>query len=161
MRARSPPAYAPSANYGTPAACTAKVRAMRLAELAALMQRTEGVEITSYLVADPRVAKESGVRVSHAGGLISWTMASTDDGFLNRALGFGTMSDATPAVLDRLERRFAAASRPPRIAVAQGPTPRAALRLLERRGYMPVEAPRSTSTATTVGRCHAPPPSPA
>lgn len=112
---------------------------MRLAELAALMQRTEGVEITSYLVADPRVAKESGVRVSHAGGLISWTMASTDNGFLNRALGFGTMSDATPAVLDRLERRFAAASRPPRIAVAQGPTPRAALRMLERRGYMPVE----------------------
>lgn len=55
---------------------------MRLADLAALMQRTEGVEITSYLVADPRVAKESGVRLSHAGGLISWTMASTDNGFL-------------------------------------------------------------------------------
>jgi hypothetical protein len=112
---------------------------MRLAELAALMQRTEGVEITSYLVADPRLAKQSGVRVSHAGGLISWTMASNDEGFLNRALGFGTMSDATPGVLDRLERRFAAAGRPPRIAVAQGPTPRAALRLLERRGYVPEE----------------------
>jgi hypothetical protein len=112
---------------------------MRLAELAALMQRTEGVEITSYLVADPRMAKQSGVRVSHAGGLISWTMTSNDEGFLNRALGFGTMSDATPTVLDRLERRFAAAGRPPRIAVAQGPTPRAALRLLERRGYAPEE----------------------
>jgi GNAT superfamily N-acetyltransferase len=112
---------------------------MRLVELAALMQRTEGVEITSYLVADPRRAKSDGVRVSHAGGLISWTMRSTDNGFLNRALGFGTMSDATPAVLDRLERRFAAAGRPPRIAVAQGPTPRAALRILERRGYVPEE----------------------
>lgn len=110
---------------------------MRPAELAALMQRTEGVEITSYLVADPRIAKESGVRVSHAGGLISWTMGSTDNGFLNRALGFGTMSDATPAVLDRLERRFDATGRPPRIAVAQGPTPRTALRILERRGYVP------------------------
>ena len=110
---------------------------MRSRDLAALMQRTEGVEITSYLVADPRMAKRSGVRVSHAGGLISWTMRSTEDGFLNRALGFGTMSDATPAVLDRLERRFAAAGREPRIAVAQGPTPRAALRLLERRGYTP------------------------
>jgi GNAT superfamily N-acetyltransferase len=112
---------------------------MRPAELAALMQRTEGVEITSYLVADPRVARSTGVRVSHAGGLISWTMASTDNGFLNRALGFGTMSVATTAVLDRLERRFAAAGRPPRIAVAQGPTPRAAVRLLERRGYVPEE----------------------
>jgi len=112
---------------------------MRLSQLAALMQRTEGVEITSYLVADPRAAKESGVRVSHAGGLISWTMASTDNGFLNRALGFGTMSDATGAVLDRLERRFAAAGRAPRIAVALGPTPRSALRLLERRGYAPEE----------------------
>ena len=112
---------------------------MRLTELAAHMQRTEGVVITSYLVADPRIAKQTGVRVSHAGGLVSWTMASTDEGFLNRALGFGTMSDATPAVLDRLERRFAAAGRPPRIAVAQGPTPRAALRLLERRGYVPEE----------------------
>ena len=110
---------------------------MRLSELAALMQRTEGVEITSYLVADPRGAKQSGVRVSHAGGLISWSMKSTDNGFLNRALGFGTMSDATGAVLDRLERRFAQAGRPPRIAVALGPTPRAALRLLERRGYAP------------------------
>jgi GNAT superfamily N-acetyltransferase len=110
---------------------------MRPAELAALMQRTEGAEITSYLVADPRKAKQSGVRVSRAGGLISWTMRSTDNGFLNRALGFGTMSDATPDVLDRLERRFAAAGRPPRIAVAHGPTPRNALRLLERRGYEP------------------------
>lgn len=110
---------------------------MRIAELAALMQRTEGVEITSYLVADPRAAKRDGVRVSHAGGLISWTMRSTDYGFLNRALGFGTMSDATPALLDRLERRFALAGRAPRIAVAQGPTPKAALRLLERRGYVP------------------------
>jgi hypothetical protein len=110
---------------------------MRPAELAALMQKTEGVEITSYLVADPRAAKQSGVRISHAGGLISWTMTSTDNGFLNRALGFGTMSEATGAVLDRLERRFAAAGRPPRIAVAQGPTPRAALRMLERRGYVP------------------------
>jgi len=112
---------------------------MRLSELAALMQQTEGVEITSYLVADPRRAKESGVRVSHAGGLISWTMRSTDNGFLNRALGFGTMSDATPLVLDRLERRFADAGRPPRIAIAQGPTPRAAIRLLQRRGYRPEE----------------------
>lgn len=112
---------------------------MRLVELAALMQRTEGVVITSYLVADQRMAKSGGVRVSHAGGLFSWTMRSTDNGFLNRALGFGTMSEATPAVLDRLERRFAAAGRSPRIAVAQGPTPRAALRLLERRGYVPEE----------------------
>lgn len=112
---------------------------MRLRDLAALMQRTEGAEITSYLLADPRAAKQSGVRVSHAGGLVSWTMKSTDNGFLNRALGFGTMSEATPAVLDRLERRFADAGRPPRIAVAQGPTPRAALRLLERRGYAPQE----------------------
>ena len=112
---------------------------MRPAQLAALMQRTEGVEITSYLVADPRGARESGVRVSHAGGMISWTMRSTDNGFLNRALGFGTMSEATPSVLDRLERRFATAGREPRIAVAMGPTPRAALRLLERRGYVPEE----------------------
>jgi GNAT superfamily N-acetyltransferase len=103
------------------------------------MQRTEGVEITSYLVADPRSARSTGVHVSHAGGLISWTMKSNDTGFLNRALGFGTMSDATPAVLDRLERRFASAGRPSRIAVAIGPTPRAALRLLERRGYTPEE----------------------
>jgi GNAT superfamily N-acetyltransferase len=112
---------------------------MRPADLAALMQRTEGVEITSYLLADPRRARNDGVRVSRAGGLVSWTMKSTDNGFLNRALGFGTMSDATDAVLDRLERRFAAAGRPPRIAVAQGPTPRGALRLLERRGYKPEE----------------------
>ena len=110
---------------------------MRKAKLAALMQRTEAVEITSYLVADPATAKRTGARVSRAGGLISWTLRSTDYGFLNRALGFGTISDATPAVLDRLERRFAAAGRDPRIAVAIGPTPATALRLLEKRGYAP------------------------
>ncbi len=110
---------------------------MRKVELTALMQRTEGVEITSYLLADPRIARDGGVRVSHADGLIGWTMRSTDNGFLNRALGFGTLSEATPAVLDRLERRFAAAGRAPRIAVALGRTPRSAMRLLQLRGYRP------------------------
>ena len=110
---------------------------MRRAELVALMQRTEGVEITSYLLADPAISRSGGERISRAGGLISWTMRSTDNPFLNRALGFGTMSEATPAALDRLERRFAAAGRPTRISVAQGATPRATLRLLERRGYVP------------------------
>jgi len=110
---------------------------MRDIELAAHMQRTEGAVITSYLLADRRVARENGVRVSHAGGLVSWTTKSSDDGFLNRALGLGTMTEATGAVLDRLERRFAAVGRPPRISVAQGLTPRGALRLLDRRGYAP------------------------
>ena len=70
---------------------------MRTAELTALMQRTEGIEITSYLLADPAISRSGGVSISRAGGLISWTMRSTDNGFLNRALGFGTMSEATPA----------------------------------------------------------------
>ena len=101
------------------------------------MQRTEAVEITSYLIAEPRLATGAGVRVSRIAGLVCWTMAATKDGFLNRAVGFGTMSDATPSVLDRLERRFASAERSPRLALATGSVPRAAIRLLERRGYAP------------------------
>lgn len=56
---------------------------MRLRELAALMQRTEGAEITSYLLADPRMSKQSGVRVSHrmrAGwkGGLRWRLLYTE-----------------------------------------------------------------------------------
>jgi GNAT superfamily N-acetyltransferase len=55
--------------------------------------------------------------------------------FLNRALGFGTMADATPRLLDRIERHYERLERTPRLAIATGCVAASTLRLLERRGY--------------------------
>jgi GNAT superfamily N-acetyltransferase len=62
---------------------------------------------------------------------------AVDDGFVNRALGFGTIADASGALLARVERHYASLGRAPRIAIATGFVPLAAIRLLERSGYAP------------------------
>ena len=73
------------------------------------------------------------------GGVLCLTAPMIDDGFLNRALGVGTIADATPELLSRIERHYAGFGRPSRISVAQGCVPAATMRLLERRGYAPLD----------------------
>ncbi len=115
-----------------------KVPAMRKSELAALMQTTEATEMRSYLEADPGVVRGGGVAVRTIAGVICLGMRAMDDGFLNRALGFGTVAEATPALLARIERHYASLGHAPRITVADRHTPRAAIRMLERSGYEPL-----------------------
>ena len=108
---------------------------MRRRELAGHLQRTEGVEVGSYLDASPGLAKGAGTATKRIGGVTCLAARNIDEPFLNRALGVGTIKPATPALLERVERHYASIGKPTRIAIATGCVPLATLRLLERRGY--------------------------
>src|SRR5690348_6437967 len=110
---------------------------MRRRELAALMQRIEAVEASSYPSASPTVARAMGTRTRRIDGVVCLAVTNVDEPYLNRAVGFGTIAAATPRLLDRIERFYGSLGRPTRITVPHGFTPLAALRLLERRGYAP------------------------
>ena len=112
---------------------------MRRRELAGHMQRTEAAEVGSYLDASPALAKGAGTATKRIGGVVCLAARNVDEPFLNRALGVGTIADATPALLERIERHYAAIGKPSRIAIATGQVTLATLRLLERRGYKPVD----------------------
>ena len=102
------------------------------------MQRAEGVSVGSYLDASPQLIKGAGTATRRIDGVICLAAKNIDEPFLNRALGVGTIAEATPKLLDRIERFYASVGKPPRIAIATGFVPAAMVRLLERRGYAPV-----------------------
>ncbi len=112
---------------------------MRRTELAGHMQRTEAAEISSYLDASPAMAKGAGTATKRIDGVICLAARNIDEPFLNRALGVGTIAEATPRLLERIERHYASIGRPSRIALATGYVPLRAMRLLERRGYAPMK----------------------
>ncbi|HYR94099.1 MAG TPA: GNAT family N-acetyltransferase [Methylomirabilota bacterium] len=112
---------------------------MRRTELAGLLQRTEGVEVGSYIDASPRIAKSAGTATKRIGGVTCLAARNIEEPFLNRALGVGTIAPATPRLLERIERHYASIGKPSRIAVATGCVPLASLRALERRGYAPAK----------------------
>jgi GNAT superfamily N-acetyltransferase len=112
---------------------------MRKNELAALLQRTEGVEIDTYLDASPQLAAGAGRMTKRIDGVVCLAAKSIEEPFLNRALGVGTITEATPRLLERIERHYAAVGVPSRVAVATGCVPAGAIRLLERRGYAPMK----------------------
>lgn len=111
---------------------------MRRRELAGHMQRTEAVSVGSYLDASPQLARGAGTATKRIDGVICLAAKNIDEPFLNRALGVGTIADATPKLLDRIERFYGSIGKPPRIAIATGFVSLATMRLLERRGYAPV-----------------------
>jgi len=102
------------------------------------MQRTEAVSVGSYIDASPQIAKGAGAATKRIGGVICLAAKNIDEPFLNRALGAGTIADATPRLLERIERFYGSIGKPPRLAIATGFVPLAQMRLLERRGYAPV-----------------------
>lgn len=110
---------------------------MRTRELAAHLQRAEAVSVGSYIAASPEVAKASGAATRRIGGVICLAAAKVDSDFLNRALGFGTIADATPQLLERIERHYATIGRRARLAIATQCVPSTTIRLLERSGYVP------------------------
>src|SRR5258706_15441666 len=112
---------------------------MRGTELAGHMQRTEAAEISSSLAAPPAMAKGAGTATKRIEGVICLAARNIDEPFLNRALGVGTIAEATPRLLERIERHYASIGRPSRIALATGYVPLRAMRLLERRGYAPMK----------------------
>lgn len=103
------------------------------------MQRTEAVSVGSYIDASPQIASGAGAATKRIGGVICLAAKHIDEPFLNRALGVGTIADASTVLLDRIERFYGSIGKPPRIAIATGFVPLAQMRLLERRGYAPVK----------------------
>ena len=112
---------------------------MRRRELVGHMQLTEAAEVGSYIDPSPALAKGTGSATKRIGGVVCLAAKNIDEPFLNRALGVGTAAEATPGLLDRIERHYAGVGRPSRIAVATGCVPPRAIRLLERRGYAPMK----------------------
>lgn len=111
---------------------------MRRRELAGHMQHAEAVTVGSYLDATPMLAKMAGTATKRIDGVTCLAARAIDEPFLNRALGLGTIADATPRLLERIERHYGSLGKPPRVAIATGFVTAATLRLLERRGYAPV-----------------------
>jgi GNAT superfamily N-acetyltransferase len=112
---------------------------MRRRELAAHMQRTEAISVGSYIDASPRIARGAGTATRRIDGVICLAAKNIEEPFLNRALGVGTVTGATPRLLDRIERFYDSIGKPSRISIATGFVPLAQLRLLERRGYAPAD----------------------
>jgi GNAT superfamily N-acetyltransferase len=112
---------------------------MRRTELAGHMQRTEAAEVGSYLDASPAMAKGAGTATKRIAGVICLAARNVEEPFLNRALGVGTIAEATPRLLERVERHYASVGKPSRIAVATGYVPLRVTQLLERRGYAPMK----------------------
>lgn len=110
---------------------------MRTRELAANMQRTESVEVYSYIAPSPRLARAAGDATRRLGGVTCLAARRVEEPFLNRALGFGTIADASAPLLERIERHYASIGKASRLAIATGHVPVATPRLLERRGYQP------------------------
>ena len=103
------------------------------------MQRTEAISVGCYIDASPEIAKGAGAATRRINGVICLAAKNIDEPFLNRGLGVGTVTEATPRLLDRIERFYESIGKPPRLAIAEGFVPRAQMRLLERRGYAPVK----------------------
>jgi len=112
---------------------------MRRRELAGHLQRTEAVELGSYLVAATALAKSAGTVSTRIAGVTCLASKIVDEPVLNRAFGVGTVAPATPRLLERIERHYASIGRPSRVAIATGCVPLATVRALERRGYRPVK----------------------
>jgi GNAT superfamily N-acetyltransferase len=112
---------------------------MRRRELAGHMQRTEAAVVGSYLDADPMLAKLAGTATKRIGGVICLAAKAVDEPFLNRALGVSTLADATPQLLERVERHYASIARPSRVAIATEFVALVTIRALERRGYERVD----------------------
>ena len=110
---------------------------MRKVDLAAQLQRAEAALLELNLRPDPSApAGTGGVRIVRIDGVVCLAVPAAPMPYINRALGFGTIAPATPRLLERLTAHYDALGRETRISVASGHTPDAAVRLLERSGFV-------------------------
>lgn len=105
------------------------------APLVLAVQRNETTLVRTLLAADPVLARRFGIETRTIAGALCLANRAFPIPLLHRAIGFGTLAEATPAVLDRLTRFFASRGLPARVEVAERAAPARAERLLERAGY--------------------------
>lgn len=106
-------------------------------ELASRLQAAEAAFVGSYLSAGAALAGRSRAETRRIEGVVCLTVRDVDSDYLNRTLGVGTIAEATPSLLDRIERHYARIGRSARLAIATGHVSAATIRALERRGYVP------------------------
>lgn len=103
--------------------------------LARAVQRNETSALRAVFTADPAIARRFGIETRSALGAICVTDRAFPIPLLHRAVGFGVLSDANAATLDRIIRVFASRGLLARVEIAEGIAPAGAVRLLERAGF--------------------------
>lgn len=103
--------------------------------LAQALQRNETSANRALFLADAGLARRFGIQVRTIGGAVCMTNRAFPIPLLHRAVGFGTLAEATPATLDRIVGFFASRGLPARVEVADGIARPGVVRLLERAGF--------------------------
>ena len=103
--------------------------------LAQAVQRNETSVLRAMFTADPAIARRFGIETRSVAGAMCITDRAFPIPLLHRAVGFGVLSDANAATLDRIVRFFASRGLPARVELAEGIAPGGAVRLLERAGF--------------------------
>lgn len=104
-------------------------------ELARAVQRNEASVMRTLFPADEALARRFGIEARGVGGAVCVTNRAFPIPLLHRAVGFGTLTEASAGVLDRIVRFFASRRLPARVELAEGIAPARASRLLERAGF--------------------------
>lgn len=104
-------------------------------QLVRALQRNETSMMRTLFPADARLARRFGIDVRAVGGLVCMSDRAFPNALLHRAVGFGTLGEASQRTLDRVIRFFAARGLPARVEIADGIVRPAAVRLLERAGF--------------------------
>lgn len=104
-------------------------------DLVRALQRNETSLLRALFAADARLAGRFGIALRTVGGAFCLADRAFPIPLLHRAIGFGTLAEATPAALDRILRFFASHSLPARVEIADGIVRPGVVRLLERAGF--------------------------
>ena len=105
------------------------------ADLVRALQRNETSMMRTLFPADARMARRFGIEARTLGGVFCMSDRAFPIALLHRAVGFGTLGDASQRALDRVVRFFALRGMPARVELAEGIAAPGALRLLERAGF--------------------------
>lgn len=104
-------------------------------ELVRALQCNETSAGRSLFPADARLADRFGITFRTIGGVFCLSDRAFPIALLHRAVGFGTLGEATQATLDRIVRSYASLDLPARVEIAEGVVDPGVVRLLERSGF--------------------------
>lgn len=110
---------------------------MKTRDLVRLVQRNEVAGTRVFATIDPRSVRRLGLGAATIGSVFCVRCREAPFPQFHRAIGFGVRSGGSAADLDRIVRHYERLGAPVRVEVAEGVTPSAAIRLLERRGFAP------------------------
>lgn len=104
-------------------------------DLVSALQRNETSMMRAVFLADARMAERCGIAAKVVDGVFCMSDRAFPIPLLHRAVGLGTLGEASRRTLDRIVRFFASRALPARVELAEGIAPPALSRLLERAGF--------------------------